>query len=120
MAVGVGMPDEMVSTVAEANAQTLDVPEYEGWFAFAHLLNGYDVADELGLELSELSREKAATYDRTRVWEGTLLELRMTLFFEARALRMAGAPGYDPNSDPEYREYIQGLLGAIKRKAATI
>ncbi len=113
------MPEfEMVSTVEEANAQTLDVPEYDGWFAFAHLLNGYDVADELGLELGTFSNEKSKLYGRTGMWEGTLLELRMVLFFEARALRMAGAPSYDPTNDPNYREHIRGLLGVIKQKAA--
>ena len=112
------MPEaEPASTVAEANAQTLDVPEYEGWFVFAHLLNGYDLADALGFELGAFSNGKSEHYAETGVWEGTLLELRLVLFFEARALRMAGAPGYNPNNNPEDRERIRDLLSAIRQKA---
>ena len=103
----------MVSTVAEAEAQRLEVPEYEGWYRFAHLLNGYDVANELSLELAKLSHEKMGHYFQTEVWKGTLLELRLVLFFKARAYRFTGYPGYDPESDPDFREEIRTLLGAL-------
>lgn len=32
-------------------------------------------------------------------------------------MRFSGAPGYDPNDDPAYREYIQSLLSAVRQKA---
>ena len=112
------MPEfERTETVEEANAQRLHVPEYKGWFGFTHILSGYNLAEELGLELHELRQERAAQYDQIGRWEGTLLELRLILFFEARAMRFAGAPGYNPNDNPGYREYIQSLLGAIRQKA---
>ena len=39
MAARVNQP-EMAETLEEVNAQLLTIPELEGWFEFAHTLNG--------------------------------------------------------------------------------
>ncbi|KXK52494.1 MAG: hypothetical protein WA009_09720 [Phototrophicaceae bacterium] len=47
------MRDGMAETVAEAEAQTLVLPKFEDWREFALLLDGYMVAEELGLSFHE-------------------------------------------------------------------
>ena len=110
---------DVAHTLAAAEAQRLEIPEgFVGWFAFAHTLNGYDIADELepGNDdaLAELYMRLHGGYEETGVWSGSRLELRLTLFFEARARRFNDAPGYNPDNNPAYREKITDLLEAIR------
>lgn len=58
---------EMAETLEEANAQTLTVPEFEGWFEFAHTLNGYTLFNNLERadEISGLYHERLRTYRKT-------------------------------------------------------
>ena len=53
-------------------------------------------------------------YEATGVWPGSRLELRLALFFEARARRFNYAPGYNPDQNPVYRKKITDLLEAIR------
>jgi len=102
---------ELVESVATAGAQSLVVPApmVERWFDFAHTLNGYALAEELGVDLGAMSERLWSGYRETGRWAGTLLELRMVLFHAARAIRFVG--GLD--EDPRYLADIAALLNAI-------
>lgn len=104
-------PHEPVESVAAAEAQVLvvPIPTLERWVELAHTLNGYALAEELGVDLGELSHRLRSGYWATGEWVGTLLELRMVLFHEARAIRFVG--GLD--EDPEYSAEVAALLNAI-------
>ena len=110
--------NDAATTLAEAEAQTLKVPEYDGWFDFAHSLSSYNIAEEMGFDFPRLARlyaEKYALYRAHGRWEGSRLELRLVLFFEARALRFTDAPGVNPDEDESYRAIIMSPLEAIRR-----
>ena len=116
------MRDEIARSVAAAEAQRLEVPTgFEGWFAFAHTLNGYDIAEELEPDnddaLAELYTRLYNDYEATGVWSGSRLELRLVLFFEARARRFSDAPGSNPDNNLAYRKKIDELLGAIRNRS---
>lgn len=102
---------EMAGTVDEANAQTLVVPApcASEWFEFAHLLDGYAVAEQLGTDLADLANTQEATHRATSAWPGSLLELRLALFFQARALRFA----HGLEESPDHQALIANLLNAI-------
>ncbi len=91
------MSPELVGSVAEAEAQVLHVPSplLEEWFDFAQSLNGYAVAEELGVDLGALSERLWSDYRITGRWSGTWLELRMVLFHEARSVHMVDGLGED-------------------------
>jgi hypothetical protein len=111
--------DGMAETLEEANAQMLTIPIFEGWFRFAHTLSGYNIfarlrrADSIG----DLRHKHTRTYYETGRWEGSLLELRLVLFMEARAQRHGAYPGYHPDEDPKFRAMMTDLLDAIRTRA---
>ena len=100
-------------TVAEANKQLVVMPvRFESWLEFAHSLDGYAIAKELGYEdwciLYHQSREK---HRQTGQWEGTALELRCILFFYARSLRFSWY-----HEDLKHFAFVDGLLMAIANR----
>ena len=111
--------DEMARTVLEAESQQLEgTVSFEDWFMFAHTLDGYGIAEELGHQdvlgyLAKLRAHHTAIYEAIGAWQGSRLELRLVLFFEARARRFTDAPGHSPSNDPAYRKMITDLLEAI-------
>ena len=116
---------DVARTIAAAGAQRLEIPGgFAGWFAFAHTLNGYDIAEELepGNDdaLAELYTRLHDAYEATGVWSGSRLELRLTLFFEARSRRFNDAPGYNPDHNPAYRKKITDVLEAIRDKTQSV
>lgn len=68
-------------TPAEAAAQRLTVPVFEGWFRFANTLNGWELFRSLRTDgdIRALRSEHRERYSATRTWEGSLLELRVYL-----------------------------------------
>lgn len=106
----------MATTVATANAQNLPVPEYdpprlEEFFRFALSLDGYGVAEELGENAFSILERLRQTYLASGTWQGSLLELRIALFCQARSLHHSGC-GAD--EDETVRENTR-LLDAIRR-----
>lgn len=101
----------MAETAATASKQQLRVPPpvTARWFAFAHRLSGYHIAEELGIDIHELAERQVGAYRATGEWPGSLLELRLVLFREARALRMS-----DGLADSlEHGIMVASLLNAI-------
>jgi hypothetical protein len=84
--------DERAQTRAEAEAQAFTLPaRYDGWIEFAHLIDGYAVARDMGLgDLREWAQEPFREYEESNQWKvDTVLELRLLLFYKARQLRFS-------------------------------
>jgi len=77
--------NNIAQTVAEANVQSFTLPALRDWREFAGLLNGYDVAKELGFDVIEWGSQQETIYTRSGDWELNVLELRLMVFFEYRA-----------------------------------
>lgn len=110
----------MARTITEASAQKLTVPEFEGWFEFANTLNGWELFGSLGRtdgDISALRSEHRERYRATGTWEGSLLELRVYLYFEAKAQHLYSFSGYKADEDPEFRALMTDLLDAIRARA---
>lgn len=75
---------ETARSVTDAEAQRLEVPALDRWFEFAHTLDGYRIAEELGIDIAELARQMRSEYADSGRWLGTRLELRVMLFSRAR------------------------------------
>lgn len=86
----------LVQTVAEAEAQQLEMPErFEDWQFFALLMNGYSIAKELGMaEYADWSWEQLDRYDQSGEWHTNTLGLRLILFFYQRYFHHSGEPVY--------------------------
>ena len=100
----------------------LIVPDFEDWYDFAQTLDGYAVFASLGRadDIGALRNEHRERYRATGTFEGSLLELRIVLFVEARAQRHGATPGYDPNHDPEFRRMMTASLDAIRTRAGNL
>ncbi len=76
------------------------IPQDFNWSqsaAFAHVINGYELAPSLGLgDVSEFANARSTAAHRTGTWEGSALELWICLFFEHRRARHSG---YEPEGD---------------------
>ncbi|HEX7005405.1 MAG TPA: hypothetical protein VF168_14570 [Trueperaceae bacterium] len=116
------------ATLAAAEAQHLAVPHPDRWFEFAHELDGYAIAEELGVDLSRTCSRLMDEHGATGRWARSLLELRLVLFFLARASRFTAGltawpengtdgPGLllatGPGEMPGYGDEIVSLLNAI-------
>jgi ADP-ribosyl-[dinitrogen reductase] hydrolase len=91
---------------------------YDDSVEFAHLLNGYSMAERLGFEHpSKVARAAQAGFAEAGVWSGSAVELWITLFFQHRADRFTvflDVPEPQPNLDELCRAVRQQLLaGAI-------
>lgn len=93
------------------------IPEdlaYDDSVGFAHLLNGYEMAQRLGFEhASQVAHAAQAGFADTGVWSGSAVELWITLFFQHRADRftmMLDVPEPQPHLDELCRAVRQRLL----------
>jgi len=77
---------DIAQTVAQANAQETKFTNYELnvetsiWLSYAYTLDGYFIADEMGIDLLDWGGEKIHTYRVSKEWQLSLLELRLLLF----------------------------------------
>jgi hypothetical protein len=99
---------DAAQTRADAEAQTLLLPQsYDGWYEFAHTLNGYAIREELGLD-DDWWQGHFEQFERRGRWQtDDLLELRILLFMKARQIRFL--------SEPEFATFqlVDSLLRAI-------
>lgn len=80
-------------TKAETEVQTFTVPSYDRWYEFAHLLDGYTICEEMGVSWGAWREEHLQKLDSDPN-SLTILDARLLLFFEARAMRFV--EGYEP------------------------
>ncbi len=70
------------------------IPEDFDWSqssAFAHVINGYELAPSIGLgDASEFANARSTAAQRMGSWEGSAVELWICLFFEHRRVRHSG------------------------------
>lgn len=86
------------------------VPQSE-WWDFAQQVDGYGIAGRLGWNLNELAQTVLDYHRRTGRWRGGLTDLRLTLFWIARALRHTGE-ALEDRGEENIRE-VASLLRAI-------
>lgn len=96
---------------------------YEDSVVFAHLLNGYSMAERLGFgHASVVAHAAHAAYRETGAWPGSAVELWITLFFQHRADRftvMIEPPQRQPHLDALCRTLRERLVsGAVWPGAA--
>lgn len=99
-----------------AQVPRIATPESE-WLEFAHEFDGYDIAERLGWDLGNLAPNALMHHRHTGQWRGSLMDLRLTLFWKARALRHSGAAIEDSDED-QVRE-VASLLEAIADRTPT-
>lgn len=80
------------------------------WWEFSQI-DGYNLATRLGWDLGELAWGVLEHHRQTGQWRGSLMDLRLTLFWKARALRHGGVAIEDSDED-QVRE-VASLLEAI-------
>lgn len=104
------MRNGMAETIAEAEAQSFELPEFSNWRRFSVLLDGYKIAAEMGVDLGEWAVQQQNLYLETGTWDLSVLELRVMLFFQYRADYWSG---YDyTERDP----YVDSLLQTLSQK----
>ncbi|MES2894994.1 MAG: ADP-ribosylglycohydrolase family protein [Pseudomonadota bacterium] len=90
---------------------------YDDSVVFAHLLNGYAMAERLGFEhASKVAHAALAIYRDTGAWSGSAVELWITLFFQHRADRftvMLDAPEPQPHLDELCRAVRRQLVAGV-------
>ena len=86
---------------------------------FAHLIDGYALAEAAGLGDPVQYQERArAEAERAGRWSGTALELWVALFLEHRRAHMSGPVGVDlPVQDPPI---LDGLCEALTQSLQTL
>lgn len=84
----------------------------QDWLGFAERIEGHRIAHVLDLELADLGKVMRGSFKETDRWSGTLLDLRLMLFFEAAEFRRI----YHSVEVPGYHGYISSLLQAIDAK----
>ena len=96
-------------TVAEATNQDFVMPSAfdRTWQSFAQQINGYAIAEELGLDFHEWGEGCLKQYNETGQWDLNILELRLMLFYLQRSLYHTGWT-YD-----EYDNEVDSLLLAL-------
>lgn len=105
------MRNGMAETVAEANAQQYTLPaNLENWGAFALLIDGYKIAEELGIDLAEWIETQQQRFEQTGRWDMTVLELRLMLFQKQRSNYWAGYTYHEQD------EAVDSLLRALSQK----
>lgn len=73
---------------------------YDDSVVFAHMLNGYVMAERLGYgHASEIAHAAFARYREAGAWSGSAVELWITLFFQHRADRFTVMPEPQPHLD---------------------
>lgn len=113
-----GSLDPSPDIVAYTQPQTVPtkaVPQSE-WWDFSHELSGYEIAERIGWDAGVLANELYREYWRTQQWRGTVLDLRITLFHEARSLRHWGFGLEDAGEERQVA--VARLLQAIRERRA--
>lgn len=88
-----------------------DALAVDDWFQYAHTIDGYNLARLIGLDLGELVNVMDARFQQTGQWRGSLLDLRLALFFKARAFRHWGVTIEEAGEG--FQREITTLLAAI-------
>jgi hypothetical protein len=101
---------ERATTKAEANAQQLTLPPFEHWRAFAGKMDGYKIAQELGLDYAKWIEQNLKQWRETGQWDLDVMGLRLMLFYAYRSDYMSGYT-YTEND-----ELADSLLSAISEK----
>lgn len=87
---------------------------YDASVVFAHMLNGYEMAERLGLgHASQVAHAATDRYRETGTWSGSAVELWITLFFQHRADRftvMLATPEPQPRLDALCQALRQALV----------
>src|SRR5688572_11544054 len=104
------MEKKRAVTIAEAQAQTLTLPTFEGWRTFAGLMDGYKIADELGLDFHAWVIEEQKRWRETGRWDLDVLHLRLMLF---QAFRSDYMTGWDYT---EHDDIADSLLRALSEQ----
>jgi hypothetical protein len=87
---------------------------YRGGNVFAHLINGYRLAQREGFgDLQDFYWTSLAEAERTGIWSGTTLELWLALFAAHRANRHGG---WEPEG--EYRRQLDELCHTLRQRLA--
>ena len=106
------MDGSQAKTAAEAQAQVLtNLPSFAAWREFAGLLNGYAVAEDLGLNFHEWGAEQEKCWQDTRRWKLDVLHLRLMLFYVFRADYFTGW------TYTEHDEIADSLLQALSEQS---
>ena len=88
---------------------------YDASVVFAHMLNGYEMAERLGLgHASQVAHAASDRYRETGTWPGSAVELWITLFFQHRADRFTVML-----AAPEPQPHLNALCKALRRALVT-
>ncbi len=104
---------DWAKTRAEAEAQDFTLPaRYDDWGRFASLIDGYAIAEEMGLgKLTDWVRPQIRVFEQTGEWPvETVMELRLLLFFKGRQGHFYGEPEH------ETFKVVHSLLKAISQR----
>jgi hypothetical protein len=102
---------ERAVTVAAANAQAFMLPvQLDDWRRFAMLLDGYAIAKELGYDLLAWGSAQDQRYRETSLWDLSVLELRLMVFYEQRADYWSGYTYHERD------DIVDSLLREISQK----
>ena len=101
------MMSERATTVAEANAQKIELPAFKQWRAFAGTIDGYKIADELSLDYGAWYVEQEKRWRDTGAWELDALGMRLMIFLAYRSDYMSGY------TYTEHDEIVDSLLHAL-------
>ena len=105
------MSEQTATTAAAANAQQFALPvDLQDWRTFAGLIDGYQIAEELGYDLRKWGSEQEQRYTQSDEWTLEILELRLMVFYEFRADYMMGYTYHERD------DVVDSLLRAISRK----
>lgn len=107
---------DLISYASPNYVPTKALPQSE-WWDFSHELDGYEVAERIGWDLTEFAPVIIERHQRTGVWSGSMLDLRLVLFYKASALRFQGIDLEDVGE--EAIASMESLLEAIARLAST-
>ncbi|WKW50808.1 hypothetical protein [Rhodomicrobium lacus] len=83
---------------------------------FAHLINGYAAASEIGIDLPDFANMKASAARATGSWDGTATELWLCLFYEHRRARHSG----EPEECGEGANHLDPLCATLRSKLQDI
>lgn len=100
-------------TIADAQAQEFVVPDtLDNWRKFAGMIDGYEIAQELGLNFGEWGAECERQYADSGKWNLDVLELRLMLFYQFRADYMGGYTYHERD------HLVESLLHELRTKVS--
>lgn len=101
------MNTKRATTVNDANAQKFSLPAFKQWRKFAGLIDGYQIADEMGLDYGAWYVEQEKRWRDAGAWTLDALELRLMIFLAYRSDYMSGY------TYTEHDEIVDSLLYAL-------